>query len=409
MPERLLLNSIKRRLSALNRRGGFVDYLESGSFSRELEELLLEIEGIAENPRHGVELITVFIQTDSAVLGNADDSNGSIGDVYKYSARDSFVRYAIQCEDKGWLYDVLLGLYSHDEYGVRDSLLESAISFLPEPWLRRMTDQFWELAVQESGEYRRRHWFLGVEMIARQLKDAGLFERARRTMWPDLSTAACLDIAEVYFESGDATSALRWLERVPPDERFKDDERDRLLLNIVIKIGDRSRTEQVAWRIFRRYRSEETLSLLLSAVGQEQRDDILKGEIDLIQQDTTFNYSNVDFLIETEYVGVAERYVIDRREQINGEFYPELLSWAKKFERHERHLVLTIIYRALLDSILRRGISKYYSHGIRYLRKLDQIAPKLVTLSIISEHEDYKATLVSIHKRKFAFWSKYNQ
>ncbi|MGB5107797.1 MAG: DUF6880 family protein [Candidatus Zixiibacteriota bacterium] len=409
MSEALLLKSVKRRLASLKSRQRFIDYRESGPFAHELEAVLEEIESVVENPRHGIELIREFIETDGAVLGNSDDSNGSIGDVYKYSARDFFVRYAIQCEDKGWLYDVILGLYRQDEYGVRDFLIEAANSFLTEPWLRRMADEFWELALQESGEYRRRHWFLSVEMIARQLKDAGLFERARRTMWPDLSTAACIDIAEVYFESGDTITALRWLERVPPEETVMADARDRLLLNIATRIGDQSRAEQAAWRIFRRYRSAETLSLLLSAVGQEQKDDVLNGEIELIQQDTVLNYSNVDFLIETEYVGVAERYVIDRRDQINGEIYPDLVSWARTFERHERHLVVTIIYRALLDSILRRGISKYYSHGIRYLRKLDQIAPKLVTLGIIAEHENYKATLLSIHKRKFAFWSKYNQ
>jgi len=76
------VKSIKSRLAGLKRRERFIDYRESGPYARKLENLLDEIDQIAESPRQGVELVAAFIQTDNAVLESADDSDGIVGDVY---------------------------------------------------------------------------------------------------------------------------------------------------------------------------------------------------------------------------------------------------------------------------------------------------------------------------------------
>jgi hypothetical protein len=271
----------------LKRGRRFIEYRESNAFALELESILEDIDTLAESPRQGVELVATFIQTDNAVLGRADDSNGSIGDVYRIFACDSFVRHASQCEDREWLYNIVLKLYAKDEYGVRDSVIANAAGFLPESYLRRMVDEFWSLGDREPNEYKRYHWYGAIEDIARQLKDPPLFEKACRAMRPQLSTAAHRDIAEVYFECGYPLVALQWLDKVPSGETFQLDEREQLLLKVLTELGEKGRAEEVAWRICRRSRSKARLSLLLRVIGESQHERVVDSEIALVQESPT--------------------------------------------------------------------------------------------------------------------------
>ncbi|MFH2054714.1 MAG: DUF6880 family protein [bacterium] len=400
--------SVKSRIAGLKRGRRFIEYRDSNAFALELERLLDNIDRIAESPREGVELVAAFIRTDNAVLGRADDSDGSIGDVYRIFACDSFVRHASQCEDKEWLYNVLLKLYAGDENGVRDSLIAAAACFLPESYLRRMVDEFWSSGEKETDEFRRYHWYLPIEAVARQLKDPALFERACRAKWPELPVAGHLDIAEVYLESGQASVALEWLDSVPSAEKFLLDERERLLLRALLALDDRVRAEEVAWRIFRRSRSDETLLLLLDAVGANERHRIIESEVAAILQSPNLGYVDASFLMELERFDDAERYLAERAAQLTGDYYYHLKPWAMAFERQERFIVASILYRALLDSILRRGISKYYTYGVRYLRKLDDLALHIDNWGETGSHDDYKLGLRVEHKLKRSFWGRYD-
>jgi hypothetical protein len=401
--------STKSRLAGLKRGRRFIEYRESGAFALKLESLLENIDTVAESPRQGVELVAAFIRTDNAVLGRADDSDGSIGDAYRIFACDSFVRHASQCEDKEWLYDVVFKLYAEDEYGIRDSLIAATASFLPELHLRRMVDELWPLGEEGEGERRRYHWYLAIESIARQLKDPELFERACRAKWPELPVAEHLDIAEVYFDCGFPLVALQWLDKVPSDATFQLDEREQLLLKVLTELGEKSRAEEVAWRIFRRSRNKETLSLLLDVVGTDKRQQLVDHEANAILESPELNYVDASFLFELERFAEAERYLLERSDQLNGDYYYYLLPWAKTFEKLERFLVAGTLYRALLDSILRRAKSKYYMYGVRYLRKLDDLSVRVSEWSDFVNHEDYKLNLRIEHKLKRSFWARYDQ
>ena len=113
------------------------------------------------------------------------------------------------------------------------------------------------------------------------------------------------------------------------------------------------------------------------------------------------------FMISVEHIDDLERYLLPRVEQLNGELYFRLLPLAEVLEKNNRLLISSLIYRALLDSILARALSKYYHHGIKYLKKLDQLAPLVNDWQAWQPHGSYLALLHEQHKRKSAFWSKY--
>jgi len=79
-----------------------------------------------------------------------------------------------------------------------------ASEFLPQKEMRTLVAEFWEQAKGEPpGSYQAGKWWIGVELLARQLGDPGLFEKATLTASPKLSSPTCVEIAEVYLENDD--------------------------------------------------------------------------------------------------------------------------------------------------------------------------------------------------------------
>lgn len=401
------IGRFRTKLSALQLERPFIDWRQSSEFARELENLLEDLRAGVTDPRTGTELVAAFYQADSAILATCDDSSGQIGDLFRYDARHLFVAYAARCADKQWLGDLVFKVIQCDDYGVRDVLIGCARDYLTEPVMRVMVARLQELAAEEPDEFRKRHWFHNVESLARQLKDAPLFEAARLASWGSLSTAACVDIARVYLECGHEPTALTWLEKIPAADTFMVAERDGLLLEIYGRLGNLAKRNQAAWRIFRRSRNAATLALLLEVIGQNKKDDVLAGEIGAILEATMFSPGDADFLVEMERWEAAETYVMNLADQINGDFYGSLLPLAEAMEQDGRPLCASVVYRALLDSILRRGHTKSYPHGVRYLRKLERLAQAVADWRNIALHNVYLQGIKLNHGRKSSFWSRY--
>jgi tetratricopeptide (TPR) repeat protein len=403
------LRRFKTELAQFKRRTQFVHVRQTGAYARHLGDILSQLKEGAIEPRTGVGLVAEFFRTDEAVFMACDDSNGSVGDVFRMYARDLFVHFASACPEKEWLAKTVLELQSHDDYGVRDCLIDSAAQFLPEPTIRRMIDRLWQLADTAPDIYRKRHWLYMIESLARQVRDAAMYERAARAVHPDLGIANCLDIAEVYFESGDAETALSWLERIPTGETFEAYRHDRLLLAVHRKLGDKSAAVETAWRIFRNYRSEENLEQLIRTMGMCDRQKLLADETSLILRSPGLLYTDAKFLLSLGKMDEAEKYLLVRTGEFDGNHYPTLLELANAMENDGRFLITSLLYRALLESILARGISKYYVHGVRYLHKLDDLAPHVLDWGSFVPHRDYFETLRKTHARKSAFWTRYER
>ncbi|HBG04514.1 MAG TPA: hypothetical protein DDY22_02915 [Geobacter sp.] len=401
------MGRFRAKLSALQLGRPFVHWRQTAEYARELEYLLEDLRAGVTDPRTGVELVATFYQADSVIFANCDDSNGDVGDLFRHDARDLFVAYASRCADKEWLGDLVIRVIQCDDYGVRDVLIDCAQDYLTEPVMRVMVERLLELAGEESDEYRKRQWFHNIESLARQLKDAPLFEAARLASWGSLSTAACVDIARVYLECGKELTALAWLEKVPAGDSFMSADRDSLLLEIYGRSGNLAEQIKAAWRIFRRGRSATSLAHLLDVIGQDKKGDVLAGEIGAILEATMFSPADADFLVEMERWEAAETYVMNLADQINGDFYGSLLPLAEAMEQDGRPLCASVVYRALLDSILRRGHTKSYPHGVRYLRKLERLAQAVADWRNIALHNVYLQGIKLNHGRKSSFWSRY--
>ncbi len=131
-----------KKLSELKRSDRFIDWKESDAFSLKLRDLLEDLELGTPSPSQGLELITAFIKTDSAILNRCDDSNGMIGQVYSYDACKLLIEYAKSCEEKDRVESLIFDLMLEDDFGVRDAVLDRAIDYLPQPNIRSLITKF---------------------------------------------------------------------------------------------------------------------------------------------------------------------------------------------------------------------------------------------------------------------------
>jgi hypothetical protein len=395
----------KKKLSGLKQSRRFIDWRGAAGFARELELLLQDLKSGVDDPFMGVELVAAFYEADNSIFEMCDDSSGYIGDVFRYDAKELFVDYATRCEEKGKIADIILRINQKDNYGIRDTLIDCAGECLPEEVIRTMITTLQKWAYKD--EYGKRHHLMLIESLARQIKDAKLFEKTRIASWGKLSTAALIDIARVYLESGDVETAHSWLKKIPEGETFQAAERDKLLENIYHKQGDSEKLTELLYQNFRSYHSNATLQALLDVIGHNKRDIVLNDEVEQILKFDSLRESDAEFLVAVGKIDEAEEYLLKRADQLDGNLYGNLLSLVKAMESENRHLVTSLMYRSLLISILERGYAKAYPHGIRYLKKLDKLAASIVDWKDFNNHEAFKEQIIQAHGRKRSFWSKY--
>ncbi len=397
----------RQALQKLKDFDGYLGWSESNAFSHTLTDVIASLAGSEIDPKEGIELLLEFYLTDEVMLNSCDDSDGTVGDVYRIDACNLFVRYGRACENKGWIADRVLELYRKDDFGVRDELLNRAVEYLPHEVLCSMAETLWQEADSHKAEFGKRHLLIAVEAIARQLKDARLFEKARIAGWgPEPHTAACIDIAQAYLEAYDAPTALSWLRKIPDGDNFQEGDRDAALFSVFADLGMVKEQSDVAWRIFRRSRCPETLDLLLSTIGEHQRNRVVKDEIELLLKGKNLDFQDVQFILHVGEVIKAEELVLRNARQLDGSRYYDILPLADSFERNKRYLTTSILYRSLVDSILERGISKYYHHAVRYMKHLNLLMPLVKDWRGFQSHDEYLVVLQKLHRMKFSFWDK---
>lgn len=397
----------KRKLSSLKASGRFVDWRGSASFSRELQMLLQDLKAGVVNPLIGAALVADFFEADGNIFGMCDDSNGNIGDVFRFDATTLFVDFASRCAQKAKVAELILKVNQKDDYGIRDSLIECASGCLPEEVIRNMIDSLWDRADKEEDEYSKRRNLRFVASLARQVKDAKLFEKARMASHETLSSAAIVDIARVYLESGDAETAHSWLSKIPQGETFHKHERDKLLEEIYRQRGDLETLSQLLYENPRSHRSADNLNALLDVIGHEKRDEVVSNEVQQIIESPLLKIADAEFLVKIQKTDEAEAYLLKRADQLNGIYYGSLSDLAKAMESEKRYLVASQIYRSLLVSLLERGYAKAYSHGVRYLKKLDKLGTMICDWKNFDRHDTFKKQIAEAHGRKRSFWSAY--
>jgi hypothetical protein len=398
----------KAKLLAYQGNGRSFSWNETHRLVSEIEDLLSDIKEGASDPREGVEFLKLFFEAEQDIIHSGDDSSGNIGDVFRYSATELFEHYASQCSDKDWVGDVLFELITENDYGLRDNLTDNIGRYLPEKNIRCLVDKLWELHLQSKMNNQSvTGGIILMLAMAKGLKDPVLFERIVNEEGGGNDDYDASRIGAMWLECGHPQKALSFLEKVSKSSHRYLGDIDKLLLQAYALTGNSDKQKDTAWTIFRSYRAKENFESVVQLEGNKKWDELLKKEVNIISQDKEMICQNVDFLLEMKQFDEGEKYILERKNDLNGSFYGTLADWAEAFGDDKRFLVATLIYRSLLDSILKRGYAKAYHHGVDYLKKLDEYSEKIKDWQGNSRHGAYFEQVKLNHKRKISFWSQY--
>lgn len=142
--------TFRTKLSALKRVKRFVGRRESATVAHDLEALLEGLGTDLSDARSALELMARLYEADRAILDRCDDSDGNIGDVFRFTARDYFVHYGSQCEDKVWLAARIVTLYDGDDYGVRSVVGPGGRSFKNKKVIEGFFLRWWDPQARSS-------------------------------------------------------------------------------------------------------------------------------------------------------------------------------------------------------------------------------------------------------------------
>lgn len=410
-----LTKKVRSQISGLKRTRKFYDW-KSVRRLREKVELTLEaIVALDVEPKMGFKLVVSFFETDNAVYGNCDDSSGTIGDLYTYDAVNQLIRFGKHCDDKPWMAEQIFELNQSDGYGVRDCTLTAACEFLPETETRKLINRFCELATEldqnpPENEWNRpshRFW-CAAESLARGINDGPLYEMAKLSSWGKnkFNAAAWNDIAKVYLKADNPETALQKLNNISSDDHFKSYETEQIRIEINKALGNTDEVAEILRLRFQKSPTTKTLGELSELLTAKKVKAVVAKVTKGFNEDPPLDLGFLDFALAELDLKTAEKYLLTRAEQIDGERYYILPGLAKQFVAKDSPLAATLIFRALADSILKRAVSKNYKIAVGYIKRMAKLDESITNWKKHPSHEDYLKGLRENHARKSAFWSK---
>lgn len=399
-----LAKSIRRQISGLNRRSRFVDYYESESAARELHAILDTVERdlISADPVLALKTLGKFIETDSNVIGNADDSNGVMADAYHRACHLLGVA-STAAGKSNEAEEIFLALHDFSDYGTRDTMFDEAANILSEESLHRIIAQ-WRFRMQ--GEDFKKFGGIRVRLasVAESIGDPELHEEASLGGRPvDEYPLVALDVARVYLACGKPKVALT---KVPSEQACRHhDLRASVLIDIQRALGDTEAVAQAYWSEFERCAFSKDARAYLDNLDQTQHEEAMERMRQHVLNGDFSPLRKATFFAEMGETSSAAKIVEAANGQFNGEYYAPILDLVELIE-DEHPLAATILYRANMESILERGTSKYYGYAVRYAKKLACLDKLVSDWGSVTPHCDYWRVIQNKHARKRSFWGQ---
>ena len=326
-------DALRRRLARWTRGSRFISYGESTAFARQLGTWLDELEEglLAVNPAAALKLTEAFIRSDRAVIGRADDSNGSIGDAYR-RACGLWLQTAAQLGASPVWVDRLHDLHANNDYGVRDALLDDAQTLLSELELRRLATiyehEFQTDATRTTAApYRSLAAAAAMGQVARAAGDAALYERSVRLHSAHPNSLQALEVAKQYVRFGPVDKAVPWL--AGPSGSGRDIERLELLAAAHEQLGDPARLLDVRRQLWERTLGAKDLREYLTLLPASERDEARRDAVKKGSRSDDV-VVGASLLLNLEEIAHAEAVVWKLRDTLIDIDYSRLIELAKR-------------------------------------------------------------------------------
>ncbi|RBP14349.1 hypothetical protein DFR50_109102 [Roseiarcus fermentans] len=227
-------------------------------------------------------------------------------------------------------------------------------------------------------------------------------------------------IGERLVGAGRAAEALAWLRRsappsikrlsladlhvgLPPRDPAAD-RRAHVEIAALEALGDNAAAQALRWRLFTETLDADILREQVARLPDFEDVEALDAAFAAVFASPMIAAA-LRFFLQWPRLDLAERLVVERRTEWDGRRCEALAPAADALE--SRHpLAAVVLYRALLDAILDRGLSLAYGRAARYYAALQGLEAREAPGWPIEPHRHYRAELRRRHGRKLGFWSR---
>jgi hypothetical protein len=394
--------ALRREITGINRQKRFIPYGDSFSFAKKLNAVLNDIgeKVLPDYPQEALALIAMFIETDGRLVGQGDDSAGEMGDSYR-KACEMFAKASKAAGYPLRAHKVFFRLISKSDYGTRDMLFDLAPNILSPTGLRVLIDQWTKRRQGVSFEELN----LRLGQIAASVGDSMLYEQCcLQGRDPNSHPLLAFHVVRCHLKSGNPKEALR----VIPQRDLGDwviSERNELLARTYVDLGEPEKAQEVMLGQFRVSCCPKEAEKLLKTLPEEERASTICRLNKLVDESETDATAKAHYFTEMSEFNSAEDIIIGNQGSFNGDRYWMLLAIAEPLE-DDHPVGASILYRATMESILRRAISKNYPHAVRYYEKLSDLNRRIEDWKGVQKHSAYWKEIEIKHDKKSAFWRR---
>jgi hypothetical protein len=425
---------VRRRLAALERARGFVDWQRRKAFTADLKATVAAItrELGPADPAAATEQLVRFLTTADAVFERVDDSSGLVQGVY-WDAVDALPRLGERLDPgmKAALGEQLVPRLLADGYGLIERAFIALLPVLPIDAVERLDTIL--AHAQEPTAVRGRAESVHDRDFEQRLR-ADRIVRARQAIADrrgDVDAYIALagqglhrapdtiGVAERLLAAGRAAEALEWIRRpARPGLRVMlrhdlsdaslgfdsaERERTRLEIRILEAMGERGDAQALRWKSFEDGLDAAMLRDYLAHLPDFEDFDALDRAFAHVAASPS-RHAALAFLLAWPRLDLAARLVVEHQGEWDGGQYGLLAPAAEALEDTEPRAAAVLLYRALIDDILQRARSPAYGHAARYLARLDALAASGASVEPNApDHDTYLRNLRQAHGRKAGF------
>lgn len=404
---RAAVHDIARRIAAFRRRQYRQEYRVADILGDELNGIVTDIEQdvLPQDPIRALALTESLLDLDGQLMEYESDY-GSLSRAFE-EASLLWLKAAKIARDGGCLPSMdwsarLLEIYASDSYAVRRRLVEQVKRLLTDSECQRLNDR---LALQTQQE-RERHESRRANHVD---PDRAWSWRASAPQEPPpgpRTPSAELERARFHLDCGDIEQALSILLPLKTRQEFSDPESTLDLLDRAYgQLGDTAKRVGVRRERFwikPDLASYRRLAKLID--GPELKS--LREEIALKPPACDpVTYARV--LLAADLPLLAQSLMIAHAKtlEIEGPTH-RLAALGQEATEFGVPLAATVVWRALINSILNHGKSRDYHLGTQMLAELQDLSADISDYRGLPTHREYEAELYSRHRLKSQFWRR---
>ncbi len=417
---------IGKRITTLRSARSFVDWQKQRDFVRDLDlqRAMIADRVAPARPDLALDLMWRFLDLAEPVINRVDDSNGSVGDVFR-SACEDLGAIAIRARpDPAALADRVFTALLANEYGEYDGLVPVMLPALGNAGAahlkRRLAEALADRSKMEGRDGRAEAARRALQDIADGQADVdayiALVPAAQRS---NPHTGA--EIGRRLLAVSRAAEALAVLEIARPKRRpvrASDDDApyhagsgadsawEEAYIGALDATGQQEQAQRLRWTAFEERLSSAHLRAYLKRLPVFEDVEVEGRAMQHALGFSSFSVA-LHFFREWPDQAHAAQLVMARARarEIDGNLY-FLLDPAAQLIEGKHPVAATLLRRAMIEDTLNGAKSTRYKHAARHLLECASLAPGIQDFGGFETHESFVGRLRAKHGRKAGFWGQ---